>query len=85
MSENILRIEKLENGYTVCITDSKIQEKNRGKGPWQDPEKEYAFKDAKEVADFVAKNLDVLEPPMSDADIYKTSFGDAVKGDKEND
>ena len=82
MSESILRIEKLENGYTVSISDPKIQEKNRtSKGPWQDPEKEYAFKDAKEVADFVAKNLDSLEPPMSDEEVYKEAFGDAAKGD----
>ena len=81
MSESILRIEKLENGYTVCITDPKIREKNRGSGKWQDPEKEYAFKDAKEVADFVSKNLDALEPPMSDEEMYKESFGEAAKGD----
>ncbi len=85
MSESILRIEKLENGYTVCVTDSKLQEKNRkGKGPWVDPEKEYAFKTAKEVADFVAKNLDTLEAPMSDDEVFKESFGAAAKSGEDD-
>ena len=77
MSEYVLRIEKLENGYEVEICDEKITAANaKAKTPsYSDPWKGYAFKTATEVAAFVASHLDSLKPPP-DAD---KEFGDAFK------
>jgi hypothetical protein len=77
MSEYVLRIEKLENGYEVEICDAKVVAANdapKSKG-YSDPWKGYAFKTAAEVAAFVASHLDSLKPPP-DAD---KEFGDAFK------
>lgn len=83
--DQIARISKLENGYTVCIVDEEQRDKNndpKHKGPWQDPWKEYAFSTAEEVLNFLKDRLDKLEPPP-DADAeYSTAFAkDAASDD----
>jgi hypothetical protein len=67
MSETVLKIEKLANGYTVEVPDAKVQKANRNpKVPYQDPWKEYVFPDATKAAAFVAKVLGSLEPVEDD-------------------
>lgn len=80
MSEQILRIEKLANGYTVEVTDPAIAKKNKNpKAPYESPWKEYAFSSSKEVKTFVSKVLDKLEPVEDD---MATNFDRAVSEDR---
>lgn len=87
MSEYVVKIEKLTNGYEVEYRDPDIVKANRAptpKGgmskPWRDPSRAMAFTTAKEVADFLSKNLDKM---VADAD-YETSFSNALM-EPEND
>lgn len=77
-----VRIEVLENGYTVEVRDPKVDEENKKpKSNWQDPWKTYAFSTAAEVKDFVGKHLDNLKPPP-DADMeFASAFNAASKDD----
>lgn len=75
MSENILKIEKLENGYSVEICDPDVVAENaKPKSTWKDPWKEYAFKNSDEVKNFVGEHLDSLKPPPDAETEYKTEF-----------
>lgn len=79
MSDCILRVEKLTNGYEVEISDPKIVAENaKPKSNWQDPWKGYAFKTAEEVSTFVGAILDKLNPPSSD-DEFAAAFTAATK------
>jgi len=79
MSEMVVRIEKLQNGYTVEVPDPKVAKANKNsKIPYQDPWKEYAFPDAKRAAAFVNKVLDSLEPVEDD---MATNFDRATSED----
>lgn len=81
MSDCILRIEKLTNGYEVEIADPKIVAENaKPKSNWQDPWKGYAFKSAEEVATFVGATLDKLAPPSAD-DEFSAAFKEATTED----
>ncbi len=72
--EDVLRIEKLENGYEVEVCDPKIMENNRKpKTEYKSPWKGYAFTTKEEVVAFISEHLDSLQPPP-DAD---TEFGQA--------
>lgn len=78
MHGNIARIEKLENGYEVEVCDPATEDKNsRGKGPYVDPWKGYAFKTTDEVVAFLTKVLGKLAP-VSDSEEYAESFNKAV-------
>jgi hypothetical protein len=78
-----IRIERLQNGFTVRVTDPKIVKQNdeRNKGgdsccaPWQDPEVKYAFTTKEEVIAFITENLDKALP----VDEYSSTFDKAVK------
>lgn len=77
MDDNdVLKIEKLENGYEVSICDPEIQKANADpkNKKWQSPWKDYAFTTAKEVADFVAEHLDSLTPPPDADEEYSSEF-----------
>lgn len=80
MSECIVRIERLENGFEVEIIDEKIQKENMKSktAAWQDPWKGYAFTGADEVVKFLTKHLDSL--PAED-ESYATSFKKAAEKD----
>lgn len=68
MSDCLLKVEKLENGYEVEIRDPEIDKANRdpkSKTPWQEPWKCYAFATPADVAAFVTAHLDKLKPPPS--------------------
>ena len=86
MSDCVLKVEKLENGYTVEIIDPEIQKANDDpkSKQWKDPWKEYAFTTAEEVKNFVGEQLDSLKPPP-DADMeMKAEFKrQAAKADGE--
>lgn len=83
MNDTILRIEKLENGYTVSVCDPKIMAENeKPKTQYKDPYKNYAFTTAEEVKAYVGEHLDSLKPPP-DADAeYGMAFKRATKDDK---
>lgn len=81
MSDCILRVEKLTNGYEVEISDPNIVAENaKPKSNWQDPWKGYAFKTPEEVAAFVGAVLGKLAPPSSD-DEFAAAFKAATKED----
>lgn len=76
MSEYVCRIERLANGFEVEMTDPKIVEQNqKGKGSWRDPNVGYAFKTVQEVLDFLGKNLEAALP----MDEYESAFDMASK------
>lgn len=86
MSDCVLRIEKLENGWEVEMLDTTVQEKNRlpskaGKYvPYEDPWKSYAFEDFDKMIKFIKEKLPLLHPE-SDDDVYDSAFAEATKGD----
>lgn len=79
-----IRIERLQNGYTVRMTDPEIRKKNheRDKGDgccspaWEDPDVSYAFTTKEEAIKFITENIDKALPE----DEYSSSFDKAVKG-----
>ena len=78
MMGDSVRIERAANGYTVSMTDPKIEAANRkrdmsGKGsmaPYIDPHKEYVFTDLKAVMTFLTANLDKALPAVD----YDSAF-----------
>lgn len=74
MSHNVCKIERLANGYEVSMADPKIVEQNqKGKGVWKDPEVCYVFKSTKEVLAFLKQHLDTALP----LDEYEDTFSKA--------
>lgn len=74
-----IRIERVQNGYVMEITDPEIVKQNRdkesyGKG-WRDPDVKYTFDEASELLEFLTKNIDKALP----MDEYDASFDAAVK------
>lgn len=77
-----VRIDVLENGYTVEIRDPKIDEENsKPKSSWKDPWKSYAFSTAAEVKDFVGKHIDAVKPPPDADQEYASAFNAASTDD----
>ena len=82
MSNCIIRVEKLENGYEVEICDPKIMAANeKPKSSWQDPWKGYAFTTAKEAVAFMAEHMDSLQPPPSADKEYSDAFKQAAESE----
>jgi len=74
MSDTFARIEKLENGYTVCVTDRVIQKANqKPNAKWKDADKEYAFKDLASALKWIADNEATIAPDESDDGAKYTS------------
>jgi hypothetical protein len=68
MSETVMRVEKLANGYTVEVLDPSVAASNKkSKGIYKDPWKEYAFTDDKAALAFITKVLPTLKPEEDDA------------------
>ncbi len=66
MSDCILRVEKLENGYEVEVIDEKIVAQNaKPKSAWKDPWKGYAFENADSALEFIQTQFRKLKPPPS--------------------
>lgn len=75
MSNCVLRIEKLENGYEVEVYDEAIGKKNDSpKSQYKDPWKGYAFTTADEVKTFVGEHLDSLKPPPDADEEYSNEW-----------
>jgi len=80
-----IRIERLQNGYNVRITDPEIVKQNNkrdraSKGecqPWKDPQVSYAFTTSSEVINFIKANIDKALP----VDEFSSSFDKAAKED----
>lgn len=88
MSEYVVKIEKLTNGYEVEYRDPDIVKANQARSsskgsmaPWRDPSRAMAFTTSKEVTDFLTKNLDKL---VTDAS-YETGFSNALMEDDNDD
>lgn len=88
MACNCIRIERLENGFTVEMDDPAIIKKNRerdnasSKGPyqpWVDPSRKFAFKDEKAVIAFITKNVKKIVPETKTD--FASSFDLAAKDD----
>lgn len=87
MGETIIRVEKLQNGYSVSLDDPKVVKANRSRDtsvegskkgdytPWRDPRVTYAFKDGAAAAKFIAENIDKIVP---DSDDFDCSFDKAA-------
>ena len=80
-------IKRLQNGYTLRITDPEIVKQNKARtntkdgccAPgWKDPEVEYAFDGADQLVEFLEANLEKALP----VDDYTASFDAAVKESK---
>ena len=84
-----IRIERVENGYTVQATDPKIAADNQKSGPdhkWRDPEREYVFKTCKEACDFIERIADKAMPlDPAPPDSFASAFDAAIKYDKADD
>lgn len=86
MSDCVLRVDKLANGYTVEVLDPEIsaansKRDNSSKGtytPYKDPWKEYAFKTVEETNAFIGKVLPKLKPAQEDVGAF---FNEAVGED----
>lgn len=86
MDRCVVRIERLNNGFEVEMTDPAIVEYNNKRDnskagiykPWKDPKVSYAFKTVKEVVAFLEKNL---EKAMPIDDEYGSAFDAAVAED----
>ncbi len=78
----IVRIEKLTNGYEVEICDPAVKSSNKNsKVPYKDPWKSYAFTKPTEVIAFLTKTLSKLTPAEDD---YGTNFDRAVSTSMED-
>lgn len=80
-----VRIERMANGYSVCVKDPAIvkanQARDNSKGPYapyRDPEREYIFKTVAEVNAFLTKNLDKALPAPAAADSFESAFDKAA-------
>lgn len=88
-SDCSIRIERLQNGFNVRITDPDIVKKNAERdkakdgccSPWNDPQVTYAFSTKAEVVKFVTDNLDKALP----VDEYSSTFDKAAKEATESD
>jgi hypothetical protein len=68
MSETVMRVEKLANGYTVEVLDPTVSASNaKSKGTYKDPWKEYAFADDKTALAFISKVLPTLKAEDAEA------------------
>ena len=80
-----IRIERLQNGYNVRMTDPKIVKENNerdkssknGCAPWRDSQVSYAFTTADEVVAFIKDNIDKALP----VDEFSSTFDEAAKKD----
>lgn len=82
--DDVVRIERLENGYEVSVIDEKIQENNRKpKSCYEDPWRSYAFENAAGVVKFLESVLDkISKPPKADA-VFGEAFKAATTGEEE--
>lgn len=86
MHDYDINIKRMQNGYTVRITDPAIVKANAerdkaAKGdcvPWRDSQVSYAFTTSAEVLEFLKNNIDKAMPD----DEFSSTFDAAVKDSK---
>ncbi len=80
--DDVIRIEKLENGFEVECLDPAVAEANsKPKSMWKDPYKGYAFSTAEEVIAFIGKKLGAMKSKSKTSE-YDSAFKEAAtKGD----
>lgn len=86
LNDCTIRIKRLQNGFTVSITDPEIVKANdkrsSAKGgdcaPWRDPEVTYTFPDQDAAVEFIRENIGKAFPP----DEFNSTFDKAVKESK---
>lgn len=85
MSDYSCRVERMTNGYSVRLTDPKIQKANDNpnrKGSWRDPSREFVFTDIDKVLEFLKKNLNKALPQ----DDFDSAFAEvSAKDDNDGD
>jgi hypothetical protein len=82
MMSSYLKIEKMANGYEVCLRDPEIEKANhKSDGPWKDPEVEFVFTDEDEMLAFVKKAMKKL----TSGGEYDTAFAKAMMEEKDVD
>lgn len=81
LSDCTIRINRLQNGWTVSITDPKIVEENDkrdskgGCSTWRDPSVTYTFDDINKGIDFIKENIEKAFPK----DEFSSTFDKAAK------
>jgi hypothetical protein len=84
MSDTFARIEKLENGFTVCVTDRVIAAENqKPKASWRDPSREYAFKDLKSALKWIADNEAAISPDETAPEAEYTGAWNEANSEKD--
>ena len=75
MSDTILRVEKLANGFEVEICDPAIVSENeKPKSNYKSPWVEYAFTTSAEAIAFITAHLESLKPEPDEATQYGQEF-----------
>jgi hypothetical protein len=88
-----IRIERIQNGFTVSVTDPKIVAANEARSgkdvpssKWMDPCREYRFDNEAAVVKFVEKVIVTALPAESTPpDSFAKAFDAAVKATSDND
>lgn len=75
--DDIVRIEKLENGYEVEVIDPAVVKENAKSNGWQDPYKAYAFDDIEKMLAFLREVLPKVDTPTA-KDTYAAEFKKAT-------
>jgi hypothetical protein len=73
-------IERVANGYTVCVKDPKIVKQNSEKNAnYKDPERLYYFSSGDKALEFIENNLDKALPEYNPDPSFDTAFDKAAK------
>lgn len=82
MDDCVLRVGKVQNGFTAEIVDEKTRANNqKPKTSWEDPWKSYVFPDAKSLLDFLTTHVEGLKPPPDADDEFSQGFASATASD----
>lgn len=85
LNDCTVRIRRLQNGWTVSMTDPAIVKQNDMRSDakdgccavaWKDPDVTYTFADAGKAMDFIRENIEKAFP----VDEYTSTFDKAAKG-----
>ena len=76
---NCIRISVADNGLILSFDDPEIRAKNRGEGPWQDPERQRVYETPEALLVDLNKLVPLLkaEPPETAKDEYQTAIAQA--------
>ena len=82
-----IRIERVVNGYTVCVQDPKIVTKNNlSNSKWEDADREFVFKNEEQVLKFIELNIEkALPEKVPKPSSFDAAFKEAVADDNDED